>query len=97
MALQMQEETIVAKALRLVQLRHKEMPTVDAYVSCIRQLEFLLATLRGETPMDRPKLRTIKVGHYAMHEFEETDPELARKLKDAQHIASQMGDGLKVR
>jgi hypothetical protein len=86
----------VQAALSLARIRCAEMPTFNLYASCVAQLEYLLATLTKETPLDRAKLRTIIVGHYGVREFEETDPEFSRALVDAQWIATQMGEGLRI-
>lgn len=92
----MDAKYIVGNALVLAKVRLSEMPSFSIYVSCVAQLEYLLSVLNGEISVDRPKLRTIMLGHYGLREFEETDPELATALKDAQLIASRMADGLKV-
>jgi Tsi6 len=86
----------VRAALSLARTRHAEIPSFSIYASCVAQLEFLLATLMKEVPVDRARLRTIMVGHYGVREFEEADPEFSRALVDAQWIASQMGEGLKL-
>lgn len=72
-----------------------EVPSFPLYSSIVSQLEYVAAVLDG-TEKDRSKLQHIVVGHYGAREFEESDPELARALKDAQLIASKMVKGLKV-
>lgn len=86
----------VEEALKVARDRSSEMPEYAIYASCVAQLEYLLATLKGNVPMDRPKIRSIMVGHYGVREFEESDPEFSEVLKEAQYIALQIGKGLKV-
>lgn len=92
----MQAKTVVTNALDLARVRLSEAPSFSIYASCVAQLEYLLSVLNGELPIDRKKLRTIMVGHYGLREFDDTDPDFAKVLKDAQLIASNMADGLKV-
>ena len=56
----------------------------------------MLSVLNKEIQVDPPKLRSIIIGHYGAREFEESDPELARALMDAQVIASTLAKGLKI-
>jgi hypothetical protein len=65
------------------------------YQSIVTQLEYLTAVLAGRES-DRSQLRKIVIGHYGAREFEESDPEFAQALKDAQLVASKMSRGLKV-
>jgi hypothetical protein len=92
----MNAKTVVAEALDLAKIRLNEMPSFPIYASCVAQLEYLLSVINGELPIDRQKLRTIIIGHYGLREFDDTDPVFAKVLKDAQLIASNMADGLKV-
>ncbi|GGD40886.1 immunity protein Tsi6 family protein [Pseudoxanthomonas indica] len=86
----------VQRALALARTRAGKTPGFPLYASCVAQLEYLLSNLDGSVPVDRPKLRTFTIGHYAVREFEESDEELARALKDAYLIASKLADGVKV-
>jgi len=86
----------VVDALELARKRVEECPTFGIYISCVSQLEYLLDVLDGRQPIDRPKLRTIMIGHYGMREFEETDPQFSRALIESQFVASKMGNGLKI-
>lgn len=86
---------IVEKALTLAQVRLSEAPGFQIFSSTVAQLEYLLSVLRG-VQKDRSRLKDIIVGHFAVREFEESDPELAEVLKAAQYIASQAAKGLKV-
>lgn len=72
-----------------------EVPSFPLYSSIVSQLEYVAAVLDG-TEKDRSKLKNIIIGHYGAREFEESDPELARVLMDAQLIATKMAKGLKV-
>lgn len=92
----MDAKIVVNEALDLARKRLNEIPSFQIYTSCIAQLDYLLSVLNGDSPIDRPKLRTIMIGHYGLREFEETDPHFSKLLKDAQLIASKMADGLKV-
>lgn len=85
----------VTNALALAKSRAEEVPSFAIYQSIIDQLEYLDAVLAGRES-DRSRLREIVIGHYGAREFEESDPELARALKDAQLVASKMSRGLKV-
>jgi hypothetical protein len=92
----MHAQSVVLTALKLATVRSNETSSSPIYASCVKQLEYLHATINGAIPVDRKKLRTIMSGNYGMREFEETDPVFAKALKDAQLIASNMADGLKV-
>lgn len=87
---------VVQSALVLARSRLSEAPNYPIYGSCVAQLEYLLSILDGSVMIDRPKLRTFTIGHYAVKEFEESDEELSRALKDSYLIASKLADGLKV-
>lgn len=82
-------------ALNLARKRMAEFPSFSIYLSIVLQLEYVVAVLAG-TEMDRGKLKHIIVGHYGAREFEESDPELSRVLKDVQLIVTKMAKGLKV-
>jgi hypothetical protein len=91
----MTAQATIAKALNLARERLKAAPTFDIYQSIVSQLEYLDALLNG-SETDRSKLKKIIIGHYGVREFEESDPEFADALTDAQAIASRMAKGLKV-
>ncbi|WP_420093154.1 immunity protein Tsi6 family protein [Bacterioplanes sanyensis] len=57
------------------------------------QLDFLLSVLQ-DTNSDRNKLKEINVGTYAVHEFEESDPDLAQELEKVQSIVYKMTGGV---
>ena len=85
----------VENALALARARLKAAPDFDIFASAVTQLEYLLSVLHGEQS-DRSRLKNIIVGHFAVREFEESDPELADALNAAQLIAFKMNKGLKV-
>lgn len=85
----------VEKALALARVRLSEAPGFQIFTSTVAQLEYLLSVLRGDEK-DRSRLKDIIVGHFAVREFEESDPDLADVLKAAQSIAFQASRGLKV-
>lgn len=82
-------------ALDIARARLAEVPSFSLYSSIVAQLEYLAAVVGG-VEKDRSRLKEIVIGHYGAREFEESDPEFARALKDAQLIASKMAKGLKV-
>ncbi|URX62095.1 hypothetical protein KR767_18925 [Luteibacter anthropi] len=85
----------VMNALNLAKARMTEVPSFSIYQSIVAQLEYVADVLRG-VEMDRGRLRDVMIGHYGAREFEESDPEFASALKDAQLIATKMSKGLKV-
>ena len=87
---------VVRSALVLARSRLTEMPSYPIYASCVAQLEYLLSTLDGRVAVDRSNLRTFTIGHYAAREFEESDEELSRALKDAYLIAPNLADGSRI-
>ncbi|WP_423787463.1 immunity protein Tsi6 family protein [Klebsiella pneumoniae] len=46
--------------------------------------------------LDRSALHRLTLGSIAVKEFDETDPELSRALKDAYYVGIRTGRGLKV-
>lgn len=87
-------ETVV-NALRIAKERLSSAPEYELFVSTVAQLEYLLWVLTGQQT-DRSRLKNIIVGHFAVREFQESDPELAQALMAVQFIASQAARGLKV-
>lgn len=92
----MEAEDVVRRALFLAYQRRAEAPEYQIYASCVAQLEYLLSTLRGDIVVDRPKLRSFTIGNYAVKEFEGSDEDFSRALKDAYLVASKLADGLKL-
>lgn len=85
----------VTAALVLAKMREKEAPGLEILTSTVHQLEYLLAVVTGEDN-DKSRVKEVIVGHYAVREFEESDPQLARALKAAQFVASRISKGLKI-
>ena len=85
----------IDRALALVAQRALALPGHDVFQHLTQQLQYVRAVLldRG---LDRSRLHQITIGSMAVKEFDETDPELARALKDAHHVAMQTGRGLKI-
>lgn len=69
-------------------------PDFAIFHSILNQLHYLAAVVANRE--DLSKLSKIVVGHYAVREFEETDPEYARALKDCQNIAYLLSQGRKI-
>jgi Tsi6 len=86
---------VVNQALSIAKSRLAATPDFDILKSLVAQLQYLSAVLNGKEA-DRSRLKTIIVGHYAVKEFEESDPELADALVAAQAVATKMAKGLKV-
>ncbi|WP_143133532.1 immunity protein Tsi6 family protein [Pseudoduganella namucuonensis] len=85
----------IENALTLARVRLDEAPDFELFVSTVAQLEYLLSVVKGDE-RDRSRLKDIIVGHFAVREFEENDPEFAQALNAAQFIASKAARGLKV-
>lgn len=85
----------IDRALALVAQRALALPGHDVFQHLTQQLQYVRAVLldRG---LDRSRLHQITIGSVAVKEFDETDPELARALKDAHHVAVQTGRRLKI-
>jgi predicted transcriptional regulator len=85
----------VNTALSLARDRLNDAPTFQLFASIVTQLEYVLNVLSGKES-DKSQMKKIIVGHYAVREFEESDPELANALIAVQSIASKISKGLKV-
>lgn len=85
----------IDRALALVAQRALALPGHDVFQHLTQQLQYVRAVLldRG---LDRSRLHQITIGSMAVKEFDETDPELARALKDTHHVAVQTARGLKI-
>jgi Tsi6 len=82
-------------ALSLAQDRRNSAPTFELFTSIVKQLEYIERILNGEEK-DKSQMKKIIIGHYAVREFEDSDPEFANALIAAQAIASKIAKGLKV-
>lgn len=87
--------TITTEALKIAKARLNAAPTFALYQSIVAQLEYLKGVIEGHEK-NKARLNDIVVGVYAVKDFEESDPEFAAALKDAQYVASRMARGLKV-
>jgi hypothetical protein len=85
----------IEDALRLARVRLSEAPEFELYRSTVAQLEYLLSVLSG-VEKDRSRLKDIIIGHFAVRELAESDPEFSQVLRAAQFIASNASKGLKV-
>lgn len=82
-------------AIHAVSLRISSNLEFPLYTLAKEQLEYINGILIG-TESDKSKLHTLNLGALASKEFDTTDEELARHLSNANYIASQMAQGLKV-
>lgn len=85
----------IEDALTLAHMRLRQAPEFELYLSTVAQLEYLLSVLKG-VEKDRSRLKDIVVGHFAVREFAESDPEFSQVLRAAQFIASNAAKGLTV-
>ncbi|MCE4054859.1 immunity protein Tsi6 family protein [Pseudomonas sp. Au-Pse12] len=85
----------IDRALALVAKRAQALPGYEVFESLEQQLKYVRAVLLDRS-LDRSGLHRISIGSIAVKEFDETDPELARALKEAHYVAVQTGRGLKV-
>ncbi|MBU3069843.1 hypothetical protein KOI40_08420 [Aestuariicella sp. G3-2] len=79
----------INEGISLIEKRLKDITDFETYQSSLKQLHYLLSVLDGSEP-DKSKLDKIIVGHFAVHEFEESDPELSKALKKCQNIAFKL-------
>ena len=82
-------------AIDAIKNRLEQNPTFSLYVMAKNQLDYIKSILTG-AEKDKSKLHTLNLGVLASKEFDTTDAELAQHLSNANYIASQMGQGLKV-
>ncbi|MGU3486003.1 immunity protein Tsi6 family protein [Enterobacter bugandensis] len=82
-------------AIDAINHRFEQNPTFSLYVMAKNQLDYIKSILIG-VERDNGKLHTLNLGVLASKEFDTTDAELAEHLSNANYIASQMGQGLKI-
>ncbi|MFH2246767.1 immunity protein Tsi6 family protein [Enterobacter sichuanensis] len=82
-------------AIDAINHRLEQNPTFSLYIMAKNQLDYIRSILTG-AEKDKSKLHTLNPGVLASKEFDTTDAELAQHLSNANYIASQMGQGLKV-
>jgi hypothetical protein len=85
----------IDSAIEIINNRIANIPEFEIYQSTLKQLTYLSSILNG-TEEDMSNLDKIIVGHYAVREFEESDPELASALKKCQSIAFKLDAGLEI-
>lgn len=85
----------IENALTLARTRLNEAPGFQLFISIVAQLEYLLSVVNGKEK-DRSRVKDIIVGHFAVREFEESDPQFSQALKAAQFIAYNIERRLKV-
>ncbi|MGK8977769.1 immunity protein Tsi6 family protein [Pseudomonas aeruginosa] len=82
-------------ALALVADRLARYPGYEVLLSAEKQLQYIRSVLLDRS-LDRSALHQLTLGSIAVKEFDETDPELSRALKDAYYVGIRTGRGLKV-
>ena len=85
----------VEHALEVLAERRRRFLQFDLFENLHEQLLYLRSRLL-DPHLERAALHRISLGASAVKEFEETDPELARALKDAHYVAVRTASGLKV-
>jgi hypothetical protein len=85
----------IDQAMLLVDDRLAQFPGFEVLLSTQRQLFYVRAVLLDRS-LDRADLHRLDFGAIAVREFDETDPELSRALKDAFYVAVCTRKGLKV-
>lgn len=83
------------RAIEMTAVRRAAAPNFQILESIQNQLAYLQQVVSGES-LDKRRLKEIVIGVYAVKEFDESDPEFATLLKEAQLIANKMSKGLKV-
>lgn len=89
------ELNYINDALDIINQRLEAKPDFSLYVMAKCQLDYIKLILIG-TEKDKSKLHALNLGVLASKEFDTTDVELAQHLSNANYIASQMGQGLKI-
>lgn len=83
------DEELLNQAISIVNKRLSILPDFEIYQSSLKQLEYILSIVQG-VEKDKSLLDKIIIGHFAVREFEETDPELSKILKKCQSIALKL-------
>lgn len=82
-------------AIDIINQRLEIKPDFSLYVMVKCQLDYIKSLLIG-AEKDKSKLHALNLGALASKEFDTTDAELAEHLSNANYIASQMEQGLKI-
>ncbi|MDU8600396.1 immunity protein Tsi6 family protein [Pseudomonas syringae] len=85
----------IKKAIEVTVDRRDKCPQFPVYDMLLAQLDYLKAVFEG-TEKDKSRLHQLSIGAITSKEFEETDPELDRALRDAHYVAIQSARGLKI-
>ena len=85
----------IDRALALGVDRLARYPGYEVLLSAEKQLQYIRSVLLDRS-LDRSALHRLTLGSIAVKEFDETDPELSRALKDAYYVGIRTGRGLKV-
>lgn len=78
-----------------INYRLEQNPTFSLYVMAKSQLGYVKSLLTG-AEKNKSELHSLNLGVLASKEFDTTDTELAKHLSNANYIASQMEQGLKI-
>lgn len=81
-------QTII-NAKKIINDRLTQYPDYSLLHSIDAQLDYLIELISGKSS-DRSKLKDISIGTHAIHEFENSDPELSKSLKEVQFIVYKM-------
>ncbi len=84
-----QDICIIKHAKQLISARLALEPSFHLFLSINNELDYLFDVLEGRTD-DKSRLQNIKLGTYAVKEFEESDPELSEILKEVYYIVHNM-------
>ncbi|WP_431355036.1 immunity protein Tsi6 family protein [Enterovibrio norvegicus] len=82
----------ILSAKQIISERLKIAPDFTIYQSIQAQLDYILSIVNGSST-DRSRLKDINLGIYAVREFEDTDPDLSRSLKEVNFIVYKMTGG----
>lgn len=79
-------------AKQIVLERMKANPSYVVYQSVEAQLNYIISVIEGSCS-DRTRLKDVNLGIYAVREFEGTDDELSKALKEVHFIVYTITGG----
>ncbi|TBU92771.1 immunity protein Tsi6 family protein [Phytopseudomonas dryadis] len=85
----------IDRALALTADRLSRYPGYEVLLFAQKQLQYMRSVLLDRS-LDRSALHQLTLGSIAVKEFDETDPDLARALKDAYYVGVRVSRGLRV-
>ena len=85
----------ISEAEKIVRNRILSAPAHTIFQSIEAQLDYIKGLREGKEK-DKNRLKEINLGLYGVREFEESDPELSRILKELQFIVDEMRKGRKI-